>query len=227
MVVKRKRYEIFFRDLQILRTICDRVIFPNVNFTGNFMTVFLFEHIILSTMFRFQDFDGKLCGNSPDEYIRCNLKSSNFGRREPACKLIKALSQHFFSDMTEICGRYMRALLTEYLTSPVQNWHAKATVLYILSSITAYICAQKEFTDCPELNFLPAFYEAQIFPELCELDVNSVPVLKIEAIKFVMEFRRQLRHEFLIQCIPHLTRLMNSSCLAVSHIACQGLGLLV
>lgn len=161
--------------------------------------------------------------DNPEEYIRRDIEGSDIDtRRRAACDLVKTLSQNFEAKIFEIFSRYLQVLLVKYAENPVQNWRAKDTAIFLVTSLASRGGTQKHgITQTSHLVPLPQFCEQQILPELNRPNVNELPVLKADAIKFIMTFRTLLGHQTMVVCLPQLVRhLPSESQVVFSYAAC-------
>lgn len=162
--------------------------------------------------------------DNPEEYIRRDIEGSDIDtRRRAACDLVKTLSQNFEAKIFEIFGQYLQVLLVKYGENPVQNWRAKDTAIFLVTSLASRGSTQKHgVTQTSQLVPLPQFCEQQIIPELNRPNVNELPVLKADAIKFIMTFRTLLGHQTMVACLPNLVRhLASESQVVFSYAACS------
>lgn len=167
--------------------------------------------------------DEELFEDNPEEYIRRDIEGSDIDtRRRAACDLVKTLSQNFEEKIFDIFGRYLQVLLLKYSENPAQNWRAKDTAIFLVTSFASRGSTQKHgVTQASQLVPLPQFCEQQIKPELDRPNVNELPVLKADAIKFIMTFRTLLGAQTMVACMPHLVRhLASESQVVFSYAAC-------
>lgn len=167
--------------------------------------------------------DEELFEDNPEEYIRRDIEGSDIDtRRRAACDLVKTLSQNFEAKIFEIFGQYLQVLLQKYAENPAQNWRAKDTAIFLVTSLASRGSTQKHgVTQTSQLVPLPQFCEQQIIPELERLNINELPVLKADAIKFIMTFRTLLGAQTMITCLPQLVRhLPSESSVVYSYAAC-------
>lgn len=93
-VSEREVNKSLFSDANILNSICEKVILPNIEFRQS---------------------DEELFEDNAEEYIRRDIEGSDVDtRRRAACDLVKALSKSFEAPMTDIFGRYISAMLESY-----------------------------------------------------------------------------------------------------------------
>lgn len=167
--------------------------------------------------------DEELFEDSPEEYIRRDIEGSDIEtRRRAACDLVKTLSQNFEAKIVQIFSQYLQVLLGEYTKMPSTNWRAKDTAIYLVTSLATKGSTQKHgVTQASELVPLPQFCQQQIIVELQRDNVNELPVLKADALKFIMTFRSLLGEQTLLACMPQLIRHLRSESVVVhSYAAC-------
>ncbi|KAL5287215.1 Cas.2 family protein [Megaselia abdita] len=202
-VAERTHYRALFEDPKILASICEKVAIPNMDFRQS---------------------DEELFEDSPEEYIRRDIEGSDIDtRRRAACDLVKTLSVNFEAKIFQIFSEYLQILLAKYNENPKANWRAKDTAIYLVTSFASRGGSQKHgVTQTSELVPLPVFCAQQIIPELERPDINELPVLKADALKFVMVFRSLLGQQTLLSCLPQLIRhLPAESGVVHSYAACS------
>jgi exportin-2 (importin alpha re-exporter) len=113
--------------------------------------------------------------------------------------------------MTAIFGQYVQEMLVNYSGNPATAWKSKDAAIYLVTSLVAKGQTQKEgVTKTNDLVNITDFYQTHILPELSNTQVNFLPVLKADAIKYVMIFRTQLPQYIVKESIPHLVRLLSA-----------------
>lgn len=202
VVAERNHYRKIFENPEILASICEKVVIPNLDFRQS---------------------DEELFEDSPEEYIRRDIEGSDIDtRRRAACDLVKTLSQNFEAKIFAIFGQYLEILLAKYKENPMVNWRAKDTAIYLVTSLASRGGTQRHgITNVSELVPLPQFCAQEIMPELERPNINELPVLKSAAIKFVMVFRSLLGPQTLLTSVPQLIRHLPAESVVVhSYAAC-------
>uniref|UniRef100_A0A3Q3JW21 Exportin-2 n=1 Tax=Monopterus albus TaxID=43700 RepID=A0A3Q3JW21_MONAL len=184
-VCERPHYKHLFEDQNTLTSICEKVIVPNMEFRSA---------------------DEEAFEDNPEEYIRRDLEGSDIDtRRRAACDLVRGLCKFFEGPVTAIFSGYVSSMLAEYAKNPQGNWKHKDAAIYLVTSLASKAQTQKHgITQANELVNLTDFFVNHILPDLKSQNVNEFPVLKADAIKYVMIFRSQLPKEQLLQAIPLL-----------------------
>ncbi|XP_012275464.1 exportin-2 isoform X2 [Orussus abietinus] len=201
-VADRTQYRHLFEDPTTLGSICEKVIIPNMEF---------------------RESDNELFEDNPEEYIRRDIEGSDVDtRRRAACDLVKVLSKYFEAKIMDIFGTYIQIMLQNYAEKPFENWRSKDAALYLVTSSASKGQTQKHgVTQSSDLVPLPQFAAQHIEPELAKANVNDFPVLKADAIKFIMIFRSVLPREQVVGSLPQLIRHLTASSMVVhTYAAC-------
>jgi len=187
-VADRPHYKNLFEDENILRSICEKIIVPNMEL---------------------RECDVELFEDNPEEFIRRDLEGSDVDtRRRAACDLVKGLSKHFEEKITQIFGSYVQSMLQQYNANPAQNWKSKDAALYLVTSLaTRAKTAKHGITQTNQLVNLGEFCAANVIPELQNLNTTKdFPILKADCVKYVMTFRSQLPPEQVKAAFPSLVQ---------------------
>ncbi|XP_076182593.1 chromosome segregation 1 [Ptiloglossa arizonensis] len=201
-VADRAQYRHQFENPTTLSSICEKVIIPNMEF---------------------RESDNELFEDNPEEYIRRDIEGSDVDtRRRAACDLVKVLSRSFEVKIMEIFGAYIQIMLQNYVDKPAENWRSKDAAIYLVTSSASKAQTQKHgVTRSSELVPLPLFAMQHIEPELVKPNVNEFPVLKADAIKFIMTFRSILPREMVVGSLPQLIRHLTATNIVVhTYAAC-------
>ncbi|XP_044263819.1 exportin-2 [Tribolium madens] len=201
-VAERSHYRNLFEDNAVLSSICEQVIIPNMEFRAS---------------------DGELFEDNPEEYIRRDIEGSDVDtRRRAACDLVNTLSQNFEKRIIDIFGQYLQVMLSKYNENPKTNWRSKDAALYLVTSLVSRGATQKHgVTQTSQLVSIPQFCQDQILPELKRTDVDELPVLKADAIKYLLTFRSVLPSDMVVGAIPLLIQhLTSESAVIHTYAAC-------
>lgn len=102
--------------------------------------------------------------------------------------------------------------LMTYNSNPTEHWRYKNTAIFLSVAISSLSStAQQGVTKVNALVDVIDFFSRHV---LCDLqsDVNSdLPILKVDAIKYVYTFRNQLTKEQLLTVFPLLVKHLESS----------------
>lgn len=174
-VVRHRRHKGLFESEGVLSSICTQVVLPN-------MTL--------------READEELFEDDPMEYIRRDLEGSDSEtRRRASADLVRGLLTLFEKQVTDIFSSHIGQCLQAYHQDTQTNWRAKDTALYLITSLSAKtLTAQSGATSTNAyIQILPVFME-HIVPDLqAPLENMSVhPIIKVDAIKYLMLFRNQV-----------------------------------
>lgn len=161
--------------------------------------------------------------DNPEEYIRKDIEGSDIDtRRRAVSDLVRTLSQFFEAKIVELFSQYLTILLQRYKGDPKNNWRSKDTAIYLVTTLASKGATQKlGVTQASQLVPLPQFCQSDIIPELERANVNDMPVLKADALKFLMTFRTVLGSQ-VIATIPQVARHLQSDSFVVhSYAACN------
>jgi len=198
-VADRQQYKSLFEDPATLASICEKIIVPNI---------------------QLRESDVELFEDNAEEYIRRDLEGSDVDtRRRAACDLVKGLSRYFESQITSTFGAYVQTMLANYNSSNKQNWQSKDAALYLVTSLATKAKTEKHgITKTNALVDLGSFATENVVPELQiqnPAEVNTAPVLKASAIKYLMTFRSQLPPETVKASLPLIANFLKSDSVVV------------
>ena len=167
--------------------------------------------IIIPSM-QFRECDEELFEDNPEDYIRKDMEGADMHtRRRAACDFVKALSRHFEKPMTEVVSQYIQTMLLNFSQNERENWKSKDAAIYLVTSLAAKEGSVRlGATSTSDLINLTDFFNNVIRPDLQRPDVNELPVLKADALKYLVTFRKQLSiQEVLLPAmslvVPHLS----------------------
>ncbi|XP_026728372.1 exportin-2 [Trichoplusia ni] len=192
-VAEKNNYKSLFEDPATLSSICEKVVIPNMEF---------------------RESDMELFEDNPEEYVRRDIEGSDVDtRRRAACDLVRTLALHYEDKMMNIFGQYVQLMLAKYAESGAAAWRGKDAAMYLVTSLASRGSTQAAgVTRASPLVDLAQFAAAHVLPELQRPDVNELPVLKADALKYIMTFRSLLPKDLLIPSLP----------LLISHIRGRG-----
>jgi exportin-2 (importin alpha re-exporter) len=163
----RSHAEIFNNE-QILGTIVEKVILPNV---------------------ALRESDVEMFEDEPIEFIRRDLEGSDTdSRRRAATDFLRKLLESFEMLVTQVVFRY----IDHYLTAGKNDWKAKDTAVYLFIAIAAKgaVTAAHGVKTVNNYVNVVQFFEQNIAADL--LAQGSQPIAKVDAIKYLYTFRSQL-----------------------------------
>lgn len=111
-----------------------------------------------------------------------------------ACELVRGLSMNYEQQVTQLFSQFVAAELAQYAADPEGNWKSKDAAIFLIVALAVrQKTAAAGATSTNNLVNLGDFFTSQILPELRSQDVNSQPVIKADALKFLTTFRSQVR----------------------------------
>ncbi|KAK4290993.1 hypothetical protein Pmani_036148 [Petrolisthes manimaculis] len=188
-VAERDHSKGLFENEQVLSGICEKVILPNMHL---------------------RDCDEELFEDSWEQWVSQELEGADSEtRRRAAVDFVRVLSRHFEARMTQVFGQYIQSMLATYTEKPTECWRNKVAAIYLVTTLSAKgHTARHGATKINALCNISEFYKTHILPEVQDQNVNHLPILKAEAIKFVITFRFPLSDIKL--SVPGLTCLLTS-----------------
>lgn len=191
-VVRLERHQGLFAEQDTLSAICSMIVMPNM---------------------MLRESDEELFEDDPIEFIRRDLEGSDTDtRRRAAADLVRGLLTKFEKPVTEIFSSHIAELLQAYNADPVTNWKSKDAALYLITSLSAKtVTALYGATSTNEyIQILPVL-TAHIIPDLQAAVTGAVhPIIKVDAIKYVMIFRHQLTKDQILAIMPALVQHLTS-----------------
>ncbi|XP_034826240.1 exportin-2 [Maniola hyperantus] len=200
-VAEKNNYKSLFEDPATLSSICEKVVIPNMEF---------------------RESDMELFEDNPEEYVRRDIEGSDVDtRRRAACDLVRTLALHYEDKMMSIFGQYVEVMLNKYAESGGSAWVGKDTALFLVTSLASRGATQAAgVTMASPLVDLTSFAANHVLPELQRPNVAELPVLKADAIKYIMTFRSLLPKELLITALPLLIQHITGRGVVCTYGAC-------
>eukprot|EP01060_Flectonema_neradi_P016129 TRINITY_DN2271_c1_g1_i3.p1 TRINITY_DN2271_c1_g1~~TRINITY_DN2271_c1_g1_i3.p1 ORF type:complete len:684 (+),score=130.55 TRINITY_DN2271_c1_g1_i3:1689-3740(+) len=184
-----------FQDPQILHTVCNQIILPNI---------------------RIRQLDVEMFEDEPEEYIRRDIEGSDqHTRRRVACEFTHALCKNYQTTVSGIFQEHIASLLQSYATNEA-DWKSKDAAIYLTTALSIkQSCSTVVFGGVRGTNQIDiiSFFTQHILPELskgCENATTNSPVLKADGIKFISTFRNQIPKEHYPACIELLGKWVSS-----------------
>lgn len=200
VVAERGFHKEIFEKQEVLKQISTRIIIPNMEF---------------------REFDEELFEDNPEEYIHRDIEGADVHtRRRAACDFVKALGKHFELPMTTVFKEYIDQMLANYASNVSSNWKSKDAALYLVTSMVVKGGSVRLGTlSTSDLIDVNAFFNNVIRCELEREDVNQLPVLKADALKYIIIFRNQLSKDIIVYSLPQIIRHMCSPTVIVHSYA--------
>lgn len=193
-VANRPQFKNLFEDKKVLDGLCSNVIIPNIEF---------------------RQCDIELFEDNCEDYIRADIEGSDVDtRRKSACDLVKVLSKHFEADIVRVFSEYIKVMLESFASDPNTFWKNKDAAIYLVTAICVKgSTARLGTTQTTNLVNVVDFFNSYVKGDIDNAnDINSLPVLRADALKYIMTFRNQLPFEPII--VPMLP-------VIIKHLAAQ------
>jgi exportin-2 (importin alpha re-exporter) len=192
-----------FSNPQILTSICRSIVVPNV---------------------KFREDDEESFEMDPTEYVKADIEGVDVEtRRRAVTELVRALRKFYEAPVTQILGEDITNLLNHYASNPTSNWRSKDQVIFLVIALAQRTQTKdKGVTSVNTLVPLFDFFNTQILPEL-QGNPNENPVVKADALKFVLAFRSQFSPEQLASLLPCFARMLSAESYVVVSYTCMNL----
>ena len=192
-----------FQDPALLNQLCTEIVIPNISFTDGMLDTFQME---------------------PLEYIRLDMEGSDsHTRRRSAIDLIKSMRRFYEAVVTEILTGLIGQLLTQGSESP-DNWRSTDQAIYLVIALAATSQTRvKGVITVNELVPLIDFFQSTILPILEDPNIDATPVVKADALRFVISFRRQLSAEHIARLFPTFANLLKAQSTVVASYAASAI----
>lgn len=204
-VADRPSNRSLFEGEGVLNNLCSNVVIPNMQFRTS---------------------DEELFEDNPEEFIRRDIEGSDIDtRRRAACDLVRSLSRYFEPQITAIFGQYIQTMLQTFVSNPEKQWRNKDAAVYLVTSMAVKGSTLRTgTTNTSELVNIVDFYTGYIKPDLEGSDVNRLPVLRADALKYIVTFRNQLDVKtHLIPVLPLVIQHLTASSVVVHTYAAHAM----
>ncbi|CUM63920.1 uncharacterized protein PRCAT00001508001 [Priceomyces carsonii] len=177
-VTKMLKYQPLFKNEDSLKQITEKIILPNIYF---------------------REVDEELFEDDPINFVRSDLEGSDFdSRRKSATDFLRELKEVNTELLTNIVMSYVESFLSH------ADWRNKNMAIYLFSSLAAKgTVTNSGVTSTNVLVDVVKFFSENIASYLVENQATH-PILRADAIKYILSFRNQLTKEQLITTIPLL-----------------------
>ncbi len=196
-VVKKVWNRELFANVDNLRTICERVVIPQI---------------------RLRQADIDLFDENGVEYVRRDMEGSDVDtRRRTTIDFVRGLRVQFNQEVSNILKTFVMHLLSEYAANPEEKWGSKDAAMYIIYALS--IEGKTEAKGITAVNStvdIVDFLGTQVLPELAKVDgqgrpdTKSLPILKADCLKFLSAFRSQLPRDQTLYLLSIISRFLAS-----------------
>ena len=190
-VASIKQHAENFNDVNVLGQVTEKVVIPNLSL---------------------RDSDVELFEDEPIEFIRRDFEGADDNsRRRAATMFLKQLMEQFEHSVTSVVMRYVDHFLAEYAKDRAANWKAKDTAVHLFSSIAAKgtATASKGVLSVNSNVDVLEFFQKNVAEDLT--NASAEPLLKVDAIKYLYDFRSILSPDQWLAAFPLLVQHLNSS----------------
>ncbi|KAL3998143.1 Cse1 family protein [Acanthocheilonema viteae] len=209
---QKARYDTLVNaSLGFLSSICQRSQYSAI-FEHEEMLKTLYEDVIIkNVMLRKCDFE--LFEDDPFEYMRKDIEGSDIGtRRRGASDFLRALCRR--PDESRILGilsGVLQSFLQESVADLTNNWLKKDVVYCLITAVAVKAETVKHgATVTNDLVDVVDFYQTHVHSDLFMSNINALPILKTDALKYVIVFRNHLRPDHLVEVINAFLKLLSS-----------------
>ncbi|KAK5234030.1 importin-alpha export receptor [Exophiala xenobiotica] len=179
-----------FSDPNVQTQIVEKVILPNV---------------------ALRDSDVEMFEDEPIEFIRRDLEGSDSEtRRRAAGDFLRQLSDQFEQSVTQIATALIQQCLQQFSSNPSENWRSKDTAVslfYALASKGA-TTSTHGVTKTNSLVDIGDFFSTNL---ASDLQNETQPLIKVDAIKYLYVFRSIITKEQWQQVMPLLVNHLGNS----------------
>ncbi|PIO60623.1 Cse1 protein, partial [Teladorsagia circumcincta] len=184
IICQKNHYESYFVGEGVLQTIAQDVCVKNL-------------HLRQEDLEMFED--------EPIEYMKKDIEGTDTcTRRRGAIDLVRALCRKFEERLVPVLAQLVQSLCSD------GDW-IKLDVVYCLVTAIASKTetAKSGATSTSQLINVADYYAGQVRGHL-SANIDDMPILKADALKFVVTFRNQLPAEVLVEVIQAADRLLTS-----------------
>lgn len=176
-ITKIAKYQTFFNSEPAMKEIIEKIILPNI---------------------AFREVDEETFDDEPITFVRSDLEGSDFdSRRKSSTDFLRELKEVNTSLLTNTVMSYVNQFLSH------SDWRNRDIAIYLFTSLAAKGSVTNiGVTSTNMLVDVVQFFTENIASYLVENDAS--PILKADAIKYIMTFRNQLTKDQLITTIPLL-----------------------
>ncbi len=194
--IRSGHYQSLFAADNIISSLVEGVVIPNVA---------LREHDVE----QFED--------DPLEFIRLDLAVTSTGtdlatRRHAAADVLQALvSSGHEANTTKVVGSWIETGLKEYGNNRTENWRSKDSAIYLLTAVaTKGSTSQHGVTSTNTLVNVIDFFSNHVYEDLQSSSGDVHPILQVDAIRFLLTFRNQVRFQVVSLILKYSLNLLIS-----------------
>ena len=170
------------------------------------------EHVILPNV-TLRDSDMEVFEDEPIEFTRRDLEGSDSDtRRRAATDFLRQLMEKYPELVSNMILRYIEHCLSDYAKDPSGKWKSKDTAVYLYSAIAAKgaVTASQGVTSTNDFANVVDFFQKNVASDLVG-DSTVMPILKVDAIKYLYTFRSLIAVQQWQDAFPLLVQQLGSS----------------
>ena len=201
-VSEKAQFKELFEQENVLKSICEQVVITNIQFRNS---------------------DEELFELNPEEYVRRDMEGSDFDtRRRAACDLVKGLCKFFEAPVTTLFSQFVNIMIAEYISDPKNKWRSKDAAVFLVTSLAVKAKTEKMgTTQIRDLVNVSDFFVNIASKEFFDLNsINEFPVLRADAIKYIVTFRNHLEKDIIVKCLQALAAHLRAENAVVHTYAC-------
>ena len=186
-VCEKAQYKALFEEENVLKSICEQVVITNI---------------------QFRESDEELFEMNPEEYVRRDIEGSDIDtRRRAACDLVKGLCRFFEAPVSKLFAEFVNVMVDQFNSNPKSNWKSKDAAVFLVTNLATKSKTEKSgTTQVRELVNVSDFFVNVVSKELFELKtLSEFPVLRADALKYMVTFRNHMLKEVLVKCLPAIS----------------------
>ena len=193
--------------------------------SGDSLTQIVEQIVVPNLLLRESDED--LFEDNPTEWIQKDLEGNDSDtRRRCAVDLVRGMGKTFEVQTTQICGGRIMAMLQDYSTDPANKWRSKDAALQLLVAVS--VKTQSAAQGVSETNAAIDIMELvnnHVLPELAvpsalsNGQLDDLPILRADCIKFIATFRNQIPVASVRQLLPLVVAHLRSASRVVQSYA--------
>ena len=191
-VSEKAQYKALFEEENVLKSICEQVVITNI---------------------QFRESDEELFEMNPEEYVRRDIEGSDVDtRRRAACDLVKGLCRLFEEPVSKLFAEFVNVMIDQFNANPKANWKSKDAAVFLVTNLAAKSKTEKAgTTQVRELVNVSEFFVNVVSKELFAVSsLKEFPVLRADALKYLVTFRNHLQKDVLVQCLPAISAHMKA-----------------
>lgn len=132
-----------------------------------------------------------------------SVDSSGATRRHAAAELVRSLMAiGLEAGVTTIIQSLVATALASYAANPTQNWKNKDTAIYLFTAVASLGSTASQGVTSTNLHVdVIKFFAENVYSDLQAEGRSVHPILQVDAIRFIYQFRYQVSSFIAILCM--------------------------